>query len=110
MIISQDVSFNESEKAMTNLQRNNTYEYVPSDIKSHDLPSHEANNAGEVGEVKSNNETAELDDSMIVVEIDYPRHSARESRPPARFSEEFATARLAISNYDEPQTLQEALS
>jgi len=49
-------------------------------------------------------------DDMIVVETHHPRRSTREMRPPTRFSEEFATAKLAFSNHDEPQTFKEALS
>jgi hypothetical protein len=60
-------------------------------------------------EVHSDGET-QTDGDTIVVEIDHPRRSSRETQPPARYSKEFAIARIAVSDYDEPQTLKEALA
>jgi hypothetical protein len=59
---------------------------------------------------RDDDEAADTDDNTIVVETDQPRRSSRETRPPTRFAEEFAIAKMAVSNYDEPQTLREALS
>jgi transposase InsO family protein len=56
------------------------------------------------------NGEAQTDGDTVVVEIKQPRRSRRESRPPTRYGEEFTVARIAVSDYDEPQDLQEVLA